>query len=152
MASRHQEVEEFMLQPVEQLVRDLRSDLGYEPPLFKPGLSAIQREQENDVYIVVEFTPAARAPYTIGGTMWQTRVLMTITLGVAERIPTNHEIHTLMKTKADSLVNYYSGQYCNDIKQLYVFDTKWFSQVETSTRTYYMVTVDFRYFEYPTVR
>ena len=147
---RQVEVDEKLFEPIYQAARDLAPTLGYEPPIFRPGKPAVQSVETSEVFVVMRSTPGGRGPETIAGSMWQTNRTLDMTFSVPERVKgLDEDIHPIIERVIDGLVDYYSGEFCNDTEQVYIDDVQWSSQIDVSNRTSYVLRLSYRFMEYP---
>ena len=147
--ARQQEVDVLFQQPVYETAKQLAKTLTYEPPVFKPGESAVQSLVKTQVLIGIDVTSAVGEPATIAGTMWQFTRSMNITFSVPERAPdVPDNIHVLVRGEVEKLALHYRLVFCRDKDQVYIEDVRWESSVDTSNRTDYVIRINYRFYDY----
>ena len=142
------EINDKIMEPVYEGIKHLKSVLGYEPPIFQPGKTAVQSVKQTQALLMVDVLPDDRGAKTLGGTMFETNVSYQIVLSVPEKVP-GKKIHEISSHFCSVLVNYYSRAFCNDVRQLYVEGVWWNPSVDELNRTEYTITLLVRYFDYP---
>lgn len=143
------EIDNLMLAPIYDSANTLKEDLGYSPPIFRIGRSAVQSIDETQVIIAIRRTSTSRSPYTIAGSMWVGIGMYEISYSVPDRNDKSKDNHILIEKTVGDLVDHYSTDFCNDVDQLYIEDARWDVQIEVSNRTTYMLRLSYRYNEYP---
>ena len=146
--ARQSEIEQLLLTPIYLRANALTNELGYEPPIFRPGKSAVQSVKKTQITIAVDFDIHNREPATLSGTMWETNADFVVTVAVPDKIP-NINGHKIVKDFLDSLQMQYSLDFCRDVEQVYLDDISWGSSVDTTSRTDYTLTISLRFMDYP---
>ena len=146
--ARQQTIEQLLIAPIYVHSKLLTNRLGYEPPIFQPGKSAVQSVKKTQITIAVDFDIQNREPMTLGGTMWETNADFIVTIAVPDKIP-NIDGHKIVKDLLGTLQQQYSVDFCRDVEQVYLDDVSWGSSVDTTSRTDYTLTISLRFMDYP---
>ena len=146
---RQLDIDKLMLVPIYDSAKSLRQSLGYQPPIFRIGRSAVQSIEETQVVIMIRRLSSSRAPATVGGTMWVGIGMYEIGYSVPDRNDKNKDNHEVIEKVVSGLVDHYSEDFCDDVNQLYIEDARWDVQIDVSNRTTYMLRLSYRYCEYP---
>ena len=149
--ARNVEITNAFLQPIYDRMKVLIPTLGYEIPIFRPGKPAIQSIKKTQMLLVINSYVDGREPKTLGGGMWDTTGRFVVMLSAPERVP-GLDIHTIATDFSNYLVDYYTNDFCNNIRQTYVNEVFWETDVDELNRSEYITTLIYRYYDYPQVK
>lgn len=146
---RQVEVENLFHVPVFAAAKEMRKTLGYQPPVFLPGRSAVQSVEKTQVIIGIDTVTNTGEPATIAGTMWEFNRSMNITFSAPEHSPdTRDDVHMLVSNTVVGLADHFRLVFCRDKDQVYIEDVRWEKSVDASNRTDYVIRLTYRYYDY----
>ena len=145
---RQLEIEDRLILPIYNTAKALATKLSYEPVIYPPGRSGNEPADKRQITITVDFEIGSRSPEGWGGSYYKNEGIFTVTFGVPERNPSRDD-HRLIKRTLSELQNYYSIDFCNDVEQMYLEDVSWSPSIDSTSRSEYILSIDFYFYDYP---